>query len=191
LDLNGRRCTVLRCDKPHIARGLCSTHYYRLLRRGTVHAEELPAHRFWSQVDKCGPLWDGSPCWVWTGRLKEGYGRFTYNGHRTKSHRIAYWLTHGVWNRLHVLHRCDNPACVNPKHLFTGTQQDNLRDCIAKGRRSPNQSFPSKITQAKLILILEMRSSGMRVNDIAVITGFTRSYLHLLFNGHRAKCLTL
>jgi hypothetical protein len=92
------------------------------------------AERFWVKVDKNGPLHPtlGTACWVWTGRhLTWGYGQI--ENHLT--HRLSWRLHNGpIPNRLQVLHRCDNPPCVNPAHLFLGTNTDNRADSKAKGR---------------------------------------------------------
>lgn len=70
-------------------------------------------------------------CWEWTGtRDKAGYGRFG----KTSAHRASYATFVGPIGALHVLHRCDNPPCCNPRHLFLGTQTDNMMDKSAKGR---------------------------------------------------------
>jgi hypothetical protein len=86
--------------------------------------------RFWSKVDKSGE------CWLWTkAHMKNGYGETFANGHVLYTHRVAYELTYGsVPDGLFVCHRCDNPGCVRPDHLFAGTHTDNMRDMIAKGR---------------------------------------------------------
>lgn len=90
-------------------------------------------HRFWSKVNKT------SSCWLWTGSTIRGYGSIAavIDGKRRPAyaHRIAWELTHGaITDGLCVLHRCDVPLCVNPAHLFLGTQPDNLADARAKGR---------------------------------------------------------
>lgn len=87
--------------------------------------------RFWSHVAKDDP----GGCWLWWGaRNEHGYGRTEWQGRSMLSHRLAFELTHGREPVGLVLHRCDVPACVNPAHLVEGTQTDNMRDCIAKGR---------------------------------------------------------
>lgn len=90
--------------------------------------------RFWESV----VVADG--CWVWQGiRDRDGYGVFKSrrNGVRwgMRAHRLAYSIYHGPINEgLCVCHTCDNPSCVNPDHLFLGTDEDNRLDKIAKGR---------------------------------------------------------
>jgi hypothetical protein len=103
-----------------------------------------PVDRFWSKVDKNGPVPAHmprlGPCWVWTGSTRNGYGQIgTYTvakNHQPKSaHILSYELVHGkVPEGKHVCHSCDNPPCVNPSHLWTGTARQNLRDAQAKGR---------------------------------------------------------
>ena len=81
-------------------------------------------------------------CWNWTGALSpKGYGHMRYLGRHEGVHRISAhcYLNFDLKSTLHVLHRCDNPACFNPKHLFIGTNLDNVRDCIAKKRRSEHK----------------------------------------------------
>lgn len=71
-------------------------------------------------------------CWNWTRGLTKGYGQFQ----RFRAHRFSYELYVGkITDGMSVLHRCDNPKCVNPDHLFLGTQDDNMKDMQRKGRR--------------------------------------------------------
>lgn len=91
--------------------------------------------RFWAKVRK-GSV---SACWLWTGgKFKSGYGSIGRGGRGTgcaRAHRVSYELNVGpIPPGLHVLHMCDTPACVNPRHLWVGTQQDNMADRKAKGR---------------------------------------------------------
>jgi len=90
------------------------------------------AERFWSGVRRGLP----NECWPWArGCDSWGYGAFHAEGRQIGSHRFAWVLTHGTIPRgLLVLHKCDNPPCCNPTHLFLGTSADNMSDKCRKGR---------------------------------------------------------
>lgn len=96
-----------------------------------------PVHlRFWRRVERTD---DG--CWLWRGS-KDGGGYGTLSTIRgfapAKAHRVSWEMRNGpIPEGAYVCHRCDTPACVNPDHLFLGTQQQNMRDCAAKGRVNP------------------------------------------------------
>lgn len=131
-------CEVFGCGKPEFRRGMCSMHYSRLMRHGVLavsngrglSAEEL----FWRNVS----FWSikNPGCFEWKARRNsDGYGKITL-GRYFLAHRAAWWIHYGaVPEGLNVLHKCDNPACVNPDHLFLGTQNDNIQDMIRKGRK--------------------------------------------------------
>lgn len=76
-------------------------------------------------------------CWNWTGcKIGYGYGQMRYCGKLVLVHRVSahLYLKYDLDSPLRVLHRCDNASCFNPKHLFIGTQLENIRDCMEKGR---------------------------------------------------------
>ncbi len=87
--------------------------------------------RFWSKVDKSGD------CWLWRGSVNpQGYGTFSFGGKSRGAHRVSYLLSKGeIGDGLCVCHTCDNPPCVNPDHLWLGTQADNMRDMGSKNFR--------------------------------------------------------
>ena len=81
-------------------------------------------------------------CWPWTTTIgNDGYGQYQLGGHTKRAHRIAWELARGpILNGMSVLHYCDSPSCVNPSHLFLGTQADNMRDMCEKGRQARGDS---------------------------------------------------
>ena len=91
--------------------------------------EALHFARFWSRVN----VGNAGDCWPWRGSINSnGYGVFAGE----KAHRVAYQQFHGpIEEGMVIMHRCDSPSCVNPAHLVEGTQAENVRDCIEKGRR--------------------------------------------------------
>lgn len=130
-------CSVSGCTGKYYGKGFCRKHYLRVRAYGDptvdLRASRRPlADRFWEKVDRSGD------CWTWTAyRNPAGYGEINLGGRlgAVLAHRVAYELTFDVApGDLHVLHRCDNPACVRPDHLFLGTHIDNMRDMTAKGR---------------------------------------------------------
>ncbi len=111
------------------------------------------ADRFWAKVDRRGP----DECWPFLGaRDKKGYGRFRTGSKRdgsaenTPAHRVAWAIAFGAIpeDKPHVLHRCDNPPCQNPAHLFVGTNADNVADMDAKGRRRNPDPRPGESNHA-------------------------------------------
>ena len=132
----------------------CSGHFPET----RCHGQSLQA-RFLGKVRKT------ETCWEWIGAkmgkgLAYGYGKIGEGGHRGKSlyaHRLAYELFVGpIPEGMRVLHHCDNPGCVNPQHLFLGTQADNLEDMTMKGRRARGEhQGAAKLTQEQVQEIRE------------------------------------
>ena len=134
--------------------------------------------RFWSKVQKM----DG--CWQWKAQLfPNGYGSFLFRGRKVKAHRIVWKLTYGeIPEGMKVCHHCDNRACMNPEHLFLGTQRDNIRDMMAKGRSSTvgapqigEANRNARLTQEQVQTI---RNSALRGKTLAELYSISLSQIY-------------
>lgn len=126
-------------------------------------------------------------CWEWDAKAdKDGYGWFCIGKEKLRAHRVSYQIYKGQTpGALHVLHKCDNPRCVNPEHLFLGTNVDNVKDKISKGRqmRGPGamenrRSFKGELSPtAKLtqIQVDAIRQDGRLHRLIAADYGVCRA----------------
>ena len=112
---------------------------------------------FWERTEKV------NECLKWCGSFfANGYGQVKVNWKNRKAHRVAYELTFGeIPNNLCVLHHCDNKWCVNPQHLYAGTQKDNMADRSARGRGPVGEkNGNSKLSNFEIVLIQEARRRG-------------------------------
>ena len=154
--------------------------------------------RFWSKVRKS----DG--CWEWTGNKgSNGYGRFYANDRSFAATHIALMLSgRPLADGLFALHKCDNPGCVRPDHLFAGTLAENQQDCERKRRRrhmvgdsNPMRMYAglhagekngcSKLTSADVTRIREQYKAGIRVSLIAEKFGVHNTAIYKILNGKR------
>jgi len=132
----GGKCAVDGCEKPARGRGLCIMHYRREKRHGdplhTTDRVTPTRERLLAMVR----IHEITGCWEWAGhRNLKGYGSAWDGKTMTRAHRVAYRVFVGaIPEGLFVLHRCDNPPCCNPEHLFLGTHLDNMEDMRNKGR---------------------------------------------------------
>jgi hypothetical protein len=117
-----------------------------------------------------------SACIEWAGsRDVYGYGRIKIHGKAHKAHRLAYEKSYGgIPEGLFVCHKCDNPPCVNPDHLYAGTAADNARDSRIRGRRRRGTAhWQAKLTAEKVLQIRAARDTGETYKSIASRYGIT------------------
>ncbi len=141
-----------------------------------------PDKRFWANVSPG----NFTECWHWQGAFTSlGYGVISDRGQHIGAHRFSWVLHFGpIPGALQVLHRCDNPACVNPYHLFLGTQLDNVRDMDAKGRRvtqcNPRRGethADAKLTEADVTEIRQLSALGVSQRKIAKQFGMSQQQI--------------
>jgi hypothetical protein len=128
-----------------------------------MRAAEIPS-KVAFKLGMWGQVKGENECWNYVGSTVAGYGRIKCQGKIYYTHRISYAITHGeIADDLDCLHHCDNPACFNPKHLFLGTQADNMRDMWRKGRANIPQgvnNYAAKLTEKQVRAICKTYDSG-------------------------------
>lgn len=168
--------------------------------------------RFWANVKKAGP----DDCWEWTAsKTPAGYGKICVFGKHRMAHRVSFWMATGedLDGGYYVCHRCDNPGCVNPAHLWNGDNSENISDAYSKGRmisqtdpsriargdahpakradvrlahklrQQGEKSHRAKLTEAEAIFAHQMRADGMTHQKIADHFGITREAISCLLRG--------
>lgn len=133
-----------------------------------------------------------SGCWDWIGAVDaKGYGRFFIAGETRRAHRASYIMHRGIIpSGQIVMHRCDNPGCVNPEHLFVGTYSDNANDMHSKGRgNNPRgeRHFKSKLKNKDIPEIKALRKSGMKIKPLAEIYKVGTSTIRAVIKGRSWK----
>lgn len=139
------------------------------------------AQRFWPKVNKAGD----DECWPWTAATAYGYGKIGMgNNFVAMAHRVSWELHYGpIPDGLRVCHKCDNPPCVNPKHLFLGTAADNNMDRVRKGRTN-------RVRKIRPEQAIEIFVSLDPIADIAERTGLSASHIYAIKNGNKWSAIT-
>ena len=145
-------------------------------------------NRFWPKVHKT------KGCWVWTGELEHGhgYGQISVRDKKRGAHRVSWEIHNGpIPKGMWVLHKCDNMKCVNPYHLFLGTNADNMRDKVNKGRQHHpigDINPASKLTQEKVDDIRELYQTGyITQKRLSIIYGVVEDTIYKAVNYHTWK----
>jgi hypothetical protein len=175
------RMNAKRKLKPQYCSKACLAHARK------INAEIRLAERFWSKVYRDA---DPDKCWVWRAQIdKNGYGKFQLrHGEPALAHRVSYMLAHGYMppSEQLVCHECDNPPCVNPKHLWLGDDKTNHDDCVAKGRHSPipvvrgSAVNTSKLTEAQA---REVLTSPLSNTQLGQKFGVSKTAIRLIRTG--------
>ncbi len=135
---------------------------------------------------------DENGCWIWTAHLNyAGYGHFGFAGKIIRAHRFSWMLHKGkISAGLFVLHRCDCRSCVNPDHLWLGSQAENLRDMHNKGRCNPpkgSRAALAKLTETDVLEIRRRANSGEPYAPIAADFNVSESRISLIKNRREWK----
>lgn len=145
-------CCIKECFTVAVGKGLCPKHLARFKTHNTLLPTKVQYHglsvqeRFMKYVEKT------ESCWIWVGYTNDtGYGALNVEGSPKLSHRLSWTFFKGeIPEGAYVCHKCDTPNCVNPDHLFLGTQQDNMADMDTKGRRRYGVSLGENHGYSKL-----------------------------------------
>ena len=130
-------------------------------------------------------------CWEWVGHKNiRGYGMQRFGSKAEFAHRKSYKLHRGeIPNGLCVLHKCDNPGCVNPDHLWLGTIQDNNLDCVRKDRHSKGEGRPGcKLKEKDVLEIRDLHQSGkLSAKEISIMFDLDWSYIYQILSKRKWK----
>lgn len=191
-----KNCSVESCSNvigKHGAKGYCAKHYKRFRSNGdpnalrvmpsrSSNAEALRFHG-WSITD--------SGCWEWNGhRDPDGYGSVTRGRRPYRAHRLAYETFVGAIPEGHVIcHRCDNPPCMNPDHLFIGTPRDNTLDASQKDRMARDERHGQCKLASRDVLRLRMMYATRKYTqrELAMLFGISQAQVNNILLGKQRR----
>lgn len=186
-------CSIDGCKSKHKGHGWCNKHLRRWRLYGsptgkpttrasyTDTAIERVVRIGWTEVVRRPEL---GPCWEWNGaRGQAGHGQIRMHGSTRQVHRVTLEHHSGpIPEGENSLHRCDNPPCLNPDHLFAGTQKENMHDMWRKGRQQLYVDQPlgsrhpgAKLTEAQVLELRAMRQGGATYQSLVVRFGISKT----------------
>jgi DNA-binding XRE family transcriptional regulator len=150
-----------------------------------MESKMIPKNRIENKVE----LVTESGCWIWMGTTtSRGYGQLIDDNKKYYAHRASYEAFIGeIPKGMYVCHRCDNRFCVNPNHLFVGTQKDNLQDMRNKGRSTRGEkNAQAKLTHAQVAMIkVCLKHKAQKDEQLAKQFGVSRQTINLIKQGKR------
>jgi len=184
-------CKISECELPVRAREYCSKHYKRAVYHGEIETRKMTVTRDtplierimntgWDEVTRVPAL--GS-CWEWRGRTDDsGYGVLKFHGSVKRPHRVLYEVESGEpLGNLYACHHCDNPKCINPSHIFAGTQRHNMADMVSK--RIPKRGNRRHSERDVRAAVSEYQSGGVSQASLERNYGFSSGTLSRILSG--------
>jgi len=170
---------------------MCGMHYMRMKRHGSTDPTKGSRGTAQERFERLGWNVTESGCWEWKEFTNsDGYGRFRMKSGESMvgSHKASYLIYKGeVADGEVVRHECDNPPCVNPDHLVLGDVQDNVNDCVRRGRRSPQKGEMNHAAKLDMATAQKIRkeysSGGVSQQKIADKYGVTQVAVSLIIRG--------
>lgn len=176
-------CTVSGCGKSHKSNGLCLMHYTRMIRHGDLDRVSVirgdDKKRMINSVDI-----DDSGCWNWIKSINMGYGVTSLRGKREQAHRASWMVFVGeIPNGMQINHKCHNKMCINPDHLYVGTQKENMRDMEDAGRAVRcvgGRNGNSKLSEMDVLEVKKMIMDGKKNDEISLKFSVSRSTIQFI-----------
>ena len=171
--LGTRKCKHYGCNRLNEIGEYCTKHYQRYMRLGSTDdsvLKNLKSVSLKKRIWLCSEVDPETGCWIWQkGKDKDGYGQFSFKNRNYRAHRVAYRLYVGPIPRgMQVLHKFDNPSCVNPNHLFLGDNDINMADMVQKDRQAKGEANGlSKLTEDQVRKIKKRLLGTETTSDIA------------------------